>query len=129
MQVFICASARFDDEAAIHAELDALPADATIVQVNPGSGNNPAFHLALRRGFACEEQTPEHDDGQYYGPRIWRVLMLRVLDTRPDLVLAFRLNKAAAITEIVEEAEKRGVATKVIDRRMKRTSGRTAEKE
>ncbi len=43
--------------------------------------------------------------------------MLRVLDTRPDLVFAFYQNKGKTITEIVEEASGRGIATKVIDRR------------
>ncbi len=113
----VCASARFDDEAAIHAELDALPADATLIQIKPQGSDNLALALGLRRGFPCEEETPEYDDAFRYGPRVWRVLMLRVLDTRPDLVLAFRQNKGQTITEIVDEAKGRGIPTTVIDRR------------
>ena len=120
MNVFVCASAQFNDYAAIGAELATLPPDATIVQIKPGSGDNAAFALASRRGFDCEEEIPEPLDGALYGPRVWRVLMLRVLDTRPDLLLAFRLNKAASITEIIEEAAGRGIVTRVIDRRARR---------
>ncbi len=98
MYVFVCASARFDDEAAINTELDALPADATLVQINPKGTDNLALTIGLQRGFPCEEETPEYDDAYRYGPRVWRVLMLRVLDTRPDLVLAFRHNKDQTIT-------------------------------
>ncbi len=120
MRVFVCASTRFDDEAAIDAELDVLPADATLIQINPQGVDNLAITIGMRRGFPCEEETPEYDDAFRYGLRIWRVLMLRVLDTRPDLVLAFRQNKGKTITEIVEQATGRGIATKVIERRSRR---------
>jgi hypothetical protein len=114
MRVFACASARWGDEAAIDAELDALPRTAILVQIKPDGADNAAIARALARGFACEDEVPHHDDAYRHGPRVWRVLMLRVLDSRPDLVLVFQLDKAPALTEIADEARARGISVKII---------------
>ncbi len=116
MRVFVCASARWTDEAAIEAELDALPeGETTILQAKPDRQDNLAVAIAREYGMPVEDFTPHALDATYHGRRVGRICMWRALDTTPDLVLAFRLDRSSGISEIIREARRRAIAIKVID--------------
>lgn len=91
-----------------------LPPNATIIHGDAAGADKTAAWLAEDFGFSVEAFPVTDSDWQQYGKRAGILRNLTMLDTEPDLVLAFWDGKSKGTRHTIEEARKRGIPVEVV---------------
>jgi hypothetical protein len=109
--VLICGSRTWTDPAPIRAAVAAL-ASGSIVLVGGATGaDRVAEHLARERGDL--EVRVFAADWRRHGRRAGVLRNLRMLDQRPDRVLAFQIGDSPGTTHTIGEANRRGIPVRL----------------
>ncbi len=111
MRVLVTGSRGWSDESVVYGRLARLPADTVIVNGGAGGADQIAHEAALLHGHRSETY---HADWEKYGKRAGLVRNLEMLDTKPDLVLAFWDGKSRGTAHCIAAAKVRGIPVEVI---------------
>ncbi len=106
MRVLICGSRTWADEAAIQRALEDLsPGPATIIHGGARGADQLAGRIAARLGYAVKVYEADWSRGKRAGPE----RNLRMLDSKPDLVLAFWDGQSRGTAHTIAEARRRNI--------------------
>lgn len=111
MRVLICGSRSWDDIQTIRMRLVTLPPDTVIVHGAAPGADTIAGMLATDFGFTVEAHPADWDR---HGKRAGIVRNLAMLDTHPDLVVAFYDGVSRGTGHTISEARRRGIAVEVV---------------
>lgn len=109
-RVLICGSRDWDDIHAIRMALVKLTPTATIIHGAAPGADTAAAWLAEDFGFTVEAFPA---DWKRHGKRAGILRNLAMLDTNPDLVLAFQKNGSRGTQHTIDEARRRGIPVTV----------------
>jgi hypothetical protein len=120
MKVLVCGSRDWGDFDSIYRELSSLPGEHEPITVIHGaasrlirgheqSADMLANSAASQLGFRVERFPADWSRGKRGGPE----RNLRMLDQRPDLVLAFQRDGSRGTQHTINEARKRGIPVEV----------------
>jgi hypothetical protein len=114
MRVLVCGSRSWADEAAIQRALEELlPRPATIIHGGARGADQLAGRIAARLGYAVEVYVADWRRGGRAGPERNR----RMLDSKPDLVLAFWDGQSRGTAHTIAEARHRNIPVAVVTER------------
>jgi hypothetical protein len=114
VKVLICGSRDWPDIKAIHDRVRDLIAERGPFEIVHG-GARGADSMAGLVAEWCRLPCARYPaDWERYGKRAGIIRNLQMLDTNPDLVLAFRVNGSRGTTHMIEAAKKAGVPVEVI---------------
>lgn len=113
MKVLVCGDREWRSRLKILQALANLPRGTTIIQGGARGADELAHKIALECGLevvTCEAQWEK------YGAAAGPIRNKKMLDLKPDLVLAFHphLDKSKGTKHCVEEARRRGIPVQVI---------------
>lgn len=111
MRVLVCGSRSWRLPNVIEKRLRELPANAEILHGGARGADTLAAAIALDLGFFVEEYAA---DWKRYGKRAGMIRNVEMLDSWPDLVLAFWDGSSMGTAHVIREARRRGIATEVI---------------
>ena len=111
MRVLVTGSREWRDPVAIHERMIRLPDSSTIVHGGARGADTMAEHQAKIMGFTIERFLP---DWETYGRRAGIIRNREMLDTWPDIVLAFWDGQSPGTADCVAEAQRRGIPVEVI---------------
>ena len=113
MKVLVCGDRRWGDLSAIMSRLEKLPAGTVIIEGGATGADRLAQVAAVRLGFVVAEYPAEWEK---YGKRAGSIRNRRMLDEKPDLVIAFHSNLAVSrgTKDTVNEARRRGIPVEII---------------
>lgn len=114
MRVLVCGSRGWKDEEAIVWKLDQLLAEHDDLELISGGAVGPdtmAFGWAMDNAVPITVMEP---DWQKYGRRAGIIRNDQMLDTSPDLVLAFWDGKSKGTKHTIDSAHKRQITIEVI---------------
>jgi hypothetical protein len=115
VRVLICGSRETADGhaacRAIAERLGKLPSDSVIIHGGAHGVDTWADALAWDRKMHIEVWKP---DWKQFGKRAGIIRNIAMLDTGPDLVIAFYNGGSSGTAHTVREARKRGITTEVI---------------
>jgi hypothetical protein len=111
MRVLVCGSRSWRDKEAIARRLKSLPADAMIVTGGALGADQLADDVARDLGL---ERVIIPANWNRHGRQAGILRNLRMLDTRPELVLAFWNGDSPGTKHTIGEARKRGIRVEVI---------------
>ena len=123
MKVLVCGSRSWRDRRRIRARLLHLPRGSHVIHGGARGADRLAGDVARALGFQVEEV-----------PAVWRTggsvfdrsagfrRNLRMLDMKPDLVIAFWDGRSTGTAHTIREAHKRGLAVEVHHPRPDRSS-------
>lgn len=113
LRVLVCGSRSWSDYAAISDQLSLVSSGVGLVVVHGGAmgADTVAANYALRSGIPTEVFYADWDK---YGKRAGILRNNEMLDTRPDLVLAFWDGKSRGTKHTIDEARRRGIPCEVI---------------
>ena len=109
-RVLVCGSRDWQDIHAIRMRLVTLPPSSVIVHGGAVGADRIAAFLAEDFGFTVEEYKA---DWNRYGKPAGIIRNIEMLDTRPDLVVAFHRNNSRGTLHTITEARKRGILVEV----------------
>lgn len=112
MRVLVCGARNWDDMLTIVQRLKLLPPDTVIVHGGATGADSQADAVGKVLGFKVE---PYPADWTKYGKAAGPIRNRQMLDTNPNLVLAFHDNLEASkgTRDCVDEARRRGTAVEV----------------
>ena len=111
MRVLVCGSRTWTDARAIGARLSRLPAGTTIIHGAARGADSLAGRAAARLRLPVEA-SPADWAGE--GRAAGFLRNRRMLDTRPNLVLAFWDGRSRGTLDCVEEATRRGIPVEIV---------------
>lgn len=113
MKVLVCGDRRWGDLSAILARLEKLPVGTVIIEGGATGADRLAQIAAVRLGLVVAEFPAEWGK---YGKRAGPIRNRRMLDEKPDLVIAFHSNLAVSrgTKDTVNEARRRGIPVEII---------------
>lgn len=115
LRVLVCGSREFGNSdqarAAISHELLHLPDDTVIIHGAARGVDTWADAIAWECGIEVEEYPA---DWERYGKRAGIIRNVEMLETQPDLVLAFWNGSSRGTLHTITEARARGIETRVI---------------
>jgi hypothetical protein len=118
LRVLVCGSRDWGDRGAISRRLQRLPLGSVVIHGAASrkvagveqSADMLADHIAMLLGFYCEKWPA--DWNQF--PRAAGIIRnSAMLDTGPDLVLAFQRNGSRGTQHTIDEARRRGIPVEV----------------
>lgn len=101
MRILVCGSRTWTDTLAIEARLSQLPACSTVIHGAVQEADAIAGSLAARLGLSVEAYPA---DWAQYGRSAGFLRNRKMLDTRPDLVIAFWDGRSRRTQDCIEEA-------------------------
>ena len=111
MKVVVCGSREWDEPLAIKHRLHKLPRGTTIIHGAAHGADTYAGLYARAMGFPVEEFPA---DRKTHGKRAGILRNLKMLDQKPDLVLAFQVNHSRGTQHTIDQAKRRGIPVEVI---------------
>lgn len=111
MRVLVCGSRTWDDLGLLVKRLEQLPPDTTIIHGGASGADRIAGRYARERGL-LEERYPA--DWKRYGKAAGPLRNLAMLDSGPDLVLAFWDGRSKGTAHTIRESERRGIPYEVL---------------
>lgn len=112
MIVLVCGSRNWTDKDTLNARLDQLSKhDLRIIHGGAKGADKMGYHWAFYHGVKHTEYKP---DWEKYGRSAGIKRNIQMLDTSPDLVIAFWDGKSKGTSHTITEARKRGIPTEVI---------------
>lgn len=109
VRVLVCGSRAWTDTAAIERRLALLPHSATVLHGAALGADTHADHAARRLGLSVRRFPADWSRGRRAGPE----RNLRMLDHRPDLVIAFQRDGSRGTQHTIDEARRRGIPVEV----------------
>lgn len=113
VRVLVCGSRSWNDYAAIDDRIEALPAGAVLVHGGALGADTVADNHARRLGIPVEVFPVTSSDWDRFGRRAGVLRNLTMLDSGPDLVIAFWDGKSRGTEHTITEARKRGIPVEV----------------
>lgn len=110
----MCGSRDWTDRDAITTALTCLPAEHVAIEVLHGDARGAdrlAAEAATDLGFTVRAFPA---DWEFHGRRAGIMRNLRMLDERPDKVIAFQRNGSRGTQHTIDEARRRGISVEVI---------------
>lgn len=111
MRVLICGSRTWSDVMAIAERIRQLPADAFVISGGARGADTCADYFARYRGLGTRVYPANWD---VYGVRAGIVRNRQMLDSNPDLVIAFWDGESRGTKHTIDEAKARGIPLEVI---------------
>lgn len=115
MRVVVTGSRVWDDEDAIYEALKPLAAKGRLTIVHGGARGADTLTAKVVRGLGATQEVYRPDWGKY-GKAAGIVRNAAMLDTKPDLVLAFWDGASRGTKYTIDEARRRGIPVRVIQR-------------
>ena len=113
MKVLVCGSRDWPNAALIRVKLRNLKEEHgpfVVMHGNARGADEMADHAALMLGLDSERWAA---DWKRHGKRAGILRNLAMLDTKPDLVLAFQRNGSRGTQHTIDEARRRGIPVEV----------------
>lgn len=112
MKVLICGDRRWLDEAAVRKRMSFLKLDTELIVGDCRGADTMAYKIAGEMGFVRRQFVASW--GQY-GKAAGPIRNREMLDTKPDLVIAFHdnISTSRGTANTVHEARQRGIPTEV----------------
>jgi hypothetical protein len=111
MRVLVCGSRSWTDEAAIQRALEGLPpGPTTILHGGARGADQLAGRIAKRLGYSVEV----HEADWRIGRRAGLERNMRMLDSKPDLVLTFWDEQSRGTGHTITEARRRNIPVVVV---------------
>lgn len=116
MIVLVCGSRNWHRDDLIAAKLATLPRGTTIIHGGARGADRTAATIARSLGFVVKEFRAEWHSGRRgaYNPRAGLERNLRMLDEKPDLVIAFHRDASTGTQHTIDHATARGIPVDVI---------------
>jgi YspA, cpYpsA-related SLOG family len=111
MRVLVCGSRSWQDIHAIRRRLIDLPAHSTIIHGAAPVADTIAALLADDLGFSVRGY---HANWRRDGKRAGILRNLRMLDSEPDLVIAFWDRESRGTKHVIDEARRRGITVDIV---------------
>lgn len=115
MKVLACGSRNWHDDRAIYDRLAVIANNAqeepVLIHGGAKGADSVAGEYALGLGFLVRVFPAEWDR---YGKTAGRVRNIKMLEEKPDLVLAFQIDGSPGTQHTIDEARKRGIPVEVI---------------
>lgn len=112
MKVLVCGSRDWTDRDAIAEALRRLPAGAETQLLHGAAKGADRIVAQLSHLYGFDVQAFPADWAQH-GKRAGILRNLQMLDTRPDLVIAFQRNASRGTQHTINEARRRGIPVEV----------------
>jgi hypothetical protein len=109
--VLICGSREWDDFAAIHEAVEALPLGSTVIHGGARGVDTIAGGFAHRRGLTVKFVRAEWER---WGRAAGFIRNLAMLDECPDRVIAFQCGQSRGTQHTINEALKRDIPVTVV---------------
>lgn len=110
MRVLVCGSRDWLQPAVISKRLKQLPAGSCIVHGAARGADVMAASIAIGMGFSVDVFPA---NWRHHGRAAGYIRNLAMLDTKPDLVLAFQRNGSRGTQHTIDEARRRGIPVEV----------------
>jgi YspA, cpYpsA-related SLOG family len=111
MRVVVCGSRGWEDRTAIAARIGILPAKSTIVHGGAKGADEIAARAAVLFGHEVE---PHFPDWNMYGKKAGYVRNRRMIETAPDLVLAFWDGDSPGTRQMIGLARRYSIPVEII---------------
>lgn len=111
MRVLVCGSRDWTNQARMYARLARLPDGSTILHGTARGADRMAATFAEGWGFNVEHWPA---DWKKYGRRAGIERNVDMLDTEPDLVLAFWDGQSRGTKHTITEAKRRGIPVEIV---------------
>lgn len=113
MRILVCGSRHFNDYRLLAETLDKIRGITQIIEGEAKGADTLARYYAERRGIEVRKFPA---DWQTYGKAAGPVRNKQILDEgKPDMVLAFRAPNSRGTQNMIDQAEKAGIKTIVVD--------------
>jgi hypothetical protein len=114
MKIVVCGSRNWNNQEVIKRRLSQLPRSATIISGGARGADTLAIKIAAELGF--ERIGKVLAEWKKYGRAAGPMRNIRMLDMKPDLVIAFHENliESRGTAHTVREARLRGIPVEVI---------------
>lgn len=110
MKILVTGSRGWTDANAIETALSEYPDDSEVIHGGAYGADEIAHRAAIDRGMGVQTFPPDWDrHGRAAGP----IRNCQMLDTQPDLVLAFWDGTSAGTKQCIAEADKRGIPVRI----------------
>jgi hypothetical protein len=110
LRVLVCGSRDWTDWRAIDTRVRALPNGSTVIHGAARGADLLAAGAAVRFGYGVQAFPA---NWKHYGKAAGCIRNLAMLDTGPDLVLAFQRNGSRGTQHTIDEARRRGIPVEV----------------
>jgi hypothetical protein len=110
LRVLVCGSRDWEKPAMIRERLAQLPPGSTIVHGAARGADLMAASIAIGMRFGVDVFPA---NWKHYGKAAGYIRNLAMLDTGPDLVLAFQRNGSRGTQHTIDEARRRGIPVEV----------------
>ena len=109
-RVLVCGSRTWRDGEAIRADLRMIERGSTVITGGARGADQLAETIAHSLGFDVETFLA---DWRREGRQAGYLRNLRMLATKPDLVLAYQLDDSLGTQHVIDQAGKRGIPVRV----------------
>jgi hypothetical protein len=110
MRVLVCGSRDWLDFALLSREVGRFPRGSIIVHGGAPGADMQADRVARLNGYSVDRHSA---NWKHYGKAAGYIRNLAMLDTGPDLVLAFQRNGSRGTQHTIDEARRRGIPVEV----------------
>jgi len=113
MRVLVCGSRNWSDGRAIRERLRSLPRGSTVVHGGARGADRLAGEIARTLGFEVHEMPAHWFRNETFNRRAGLERNIAMLETKPDLVIAFWKDGSTGTAHTIEQATRRGIALEV----------------
>lgn len=115
MRVLVCGSRRFTNPFTVSLAIDEriarLPERSTVIHGAANGADKIAAEAAVRHGHRVNAFEADWDR---YGKRAGVIRNIRMLNSRPELVIAFWDGQSRGTAHTIREAQRRGIPVEVL---------------
>lgn len=112
MRVLVCGSREYDYPVGVAVRIAELPEGTVVIHGAALGPDTIAGNFAKNTMLLDVEEYPA--DWETYGKRAGIIRNLAMLDTEPDLVIAFWDGKSKGTGHTIREAQKRGIPVEIL---------------
>lgn len=113
MRVLVCGSRDWTDRKRIRSRLLNLPKGSTVIHGGARGADRLAAEVAHELGHQVLDMPAHWRLNGHYNPRAGLERNLRMLDLKPELVIAFWDGGSSGTKHTIEQATRRGIALEV----------------
>lgn len=112
--VLVCGSTEWTQSGPIRARLRLLPRGTKVISGMARGADRIAAEIADGMGFEVIEMPAFWRTGGTYNPKAGFERNLRMLDRKPDLVIAFWNGVSGGTQHTIDNARRRGIDTEIV---------------